>query len=131
MALPTPHIRPQREFSGQRFARHVAEGAPWVPWRWLGVDTSGFVARDTGIGAATASLATARIVRADPRMTAPPSSHDGEFQFLFVLSGALELRSAVLGIHTLHEGDSATIPAGAEVGIVAITHVEFLEVRKG
>ena len=58
MTLPTPHLLPERDFGGQRFVRHVAAAATWLPWR-----ASGFEMRDTGIAAATDGLAGARVVR--------------------------------------------------------------------
>ena len=128
MSLPTSQTRPLREFTGQRFVRHVAANAMWTPWPWLGCDTTGFVARDTGIGAATKGLAAARIVRADANMTTPVSSHAGKFLFLFVLRGVLQLVSAEHGDHTLQSDDSVTIPAGAEVSLHVVSQVEFLGV---
>src|SRR6185369_4473767 len=57
MNLPTPHLLPERDFGGQRFVRHIAAEAPWLPWR-----AKGFAMRDTGIGDATDGLAGARVV---------------------------------------------------------------------
>lgn len=58
LALPTPELYPQRDFSSQRFVRHVAAEATWSPWRM-----DGFEMRDTGIAAATAGLAGVRVLR--------------------------------------------------------------------
>ena len=85
MALPTPDRYPERDFSGQRFVRHIAAQASWSPWRM-----DGFEMRDTGIGAATAGLAGVRVLR-------PIAGHSGtgrqqhatEFCFYFVLNGHL------------------------------------------
>ena len=52
LALPTRHLRPQRDFGGQRFLRHRARDAVWGPAR-----LPGFSACDTGIAAATGGLA--------------------------------------------------------------------------
>lgn len=128
ISLPTSQVLPQREFGGQRFARHVAAEAPWAPWHWLGHATIGFEARDTGIAAATSGLAGAMIVRADIDSTTPVASHEGEFLFLFVLGGTLQLRSNSLGDHTMRAGDSVTIPSGNEMSLRAMEHVEFLRV---
>ena len=128
MTLPTSQVRRLREFSGQRFVRHRAADAVWLPWAWMGRKTAGFVASDTGISAATAGLAGARVVRAGTNAETPNAAHDGELLFLFLLSGTLHLHSATLPNQTLHGGDSVTIPAGAEVSLQAIDPVEFLEV---
>ena len=37
MSLPTPHLLPERDFGGQRFVRHVAAEARWLPWRATGI----------------------------------------------------------------------------------------------
>ena len=53
LELPTAARDPARDFSGQRFVRHEAERARYLPWR-----AEGFEARDTGIAAATCGIAT-------------------------------------------------------------------------
>ena len=126
--LPTPAVRALREFGGQRFVRHIAAESRWLPWIWMGQDGTGFEAQDSGISAATKSLAGVRIVRAGRVASAPLASHDGELLFLFLLKGALNLRSAALGEYTLHADDSVTIPPGANVSLHAETGAEFLEV---
>ncbi len=111
LPLPTPAVDSQRDFGGQRFARHVAVGAKWSPWR-----RPGFEARDAGIGAATDGLAGVRFVRPDPgaEPNAPRSgSHSGEFAFAFVLDGAISL--TIDGVeHRLESADCVTIPAGSD-----------------
>jgi mannose-6-phosphate isomerase-like protein (cupin superfamily) len=125
LQLPTGRDLPERSFGGQRFVRHLAADAPWIPWR-----IAGFEARDTGIGAATDGLAGARVVR--PRPGAAPSTaaapHAGEFMFLFVLAGALELEGEALGRHRLGADDCCVIPAGAAYSIRADAGLEMLEV---
>ncbi len=56
--LPNARLRPERDFDGQRFVRHVAQGSPWTPWR-----APGFALRDLGIATATGQLASAQVVR--------------------------------------------------------------------
>src|SRR6185312_6619942 len=115
LTLPTPHLLPERDFGGQRFVRHVAAAARWLPWR-----ANGFEARDTGIAAATDGLAGVRVVR--PRgasATAAFGSHGGEFLFLFVLAGEVGLDGEKLGQHRLQSGDSCVIPAGAAYALDA------------
>ena len=52
MTLPTPTLRPDREFDGQRFVHHKAETAHWTPFR-----LPGFSARDTAINDNTKGIA--------------------------------------------------------------------------
>ncbi len=121
LRLPNPQLRPQREFSGQRFVRHIAKQA-----RWHAV--GGFEMRNLGIGAATQGLAAARVVRAigptSPRVT---GRHDAEFDFLFVLAGAMTLDCE--GTHRLQAGDCASLPPGQDYAIDACTpDLQLLEV---
>jgi len=114
LELPTPEVRPERDFGGQRFVRHEAARATFEPWR-----LPGFEVRDLGITAATASLATAHVVR---RMKAtgasqqdPPSeAHHGELLFSFVLAGSARLHCAGAGAARLAAGDAFVIPPGHE-----------------
>ena len=128
MLLPTAQVRAMREFGGQRFVRHIAAESRWMPWTWMRHDTAGFEAQDSGINAATHARAAARIVRAARDACTPLASHDGELLFLFLLQGALHLRSEALGDHTLHADDSVTIPPGVNVSLHAEAGAEFLEV---
>ena len=131
LLLPTPQVRAMRAFGGQRFVRHIGAESRWLPWRWIGQDTIGFEAQDSGINAATKSLAGVRIVRAVRAARdayTSVASHDGELLLLFLLQGALHLRSESLGDHTLHADDSVTIPPGVNVSLHAKTGAEFLEV---
>ena len=129
MALPTSQCRALREFGGQRFAHHIAADAPWSAWTWMGQATLLFEAQDTGISAATDGLASALVVRAKAAdATTPIASHRGEFLFVFVLKGALRLKSATLGDHQLSAGDSVTIPSGVEASLRADAKAQFLAV---
>ena len=129
MTLPTPALRPDRRFGaplfgGQRFARHMAASAVWSPWR-----LDGFEARDTGIGAATGGLAGVRVVRPVAGRSGGASvSHQGEFQFAFVLKGALMLEGKELGRHRLSAGDCCVIPAGVAHSITPEPGLEMLDV---
>ncbi|MBB5499344.1 cupin domain-containing protein [Paraburkholderia sp. MM5384-R2] len=86
LSLPTTSFRPERDFNGQRFVRHVAKNASWKPWT-----SPGFVVTDTGIGAATDGLAGVRVVRAEGNGHEAARRHDTEFCFFFVLSGSLDV----------------------------------------
>ena len=122
--LPTPDLRPECLFGGQRFALHRAESATWVPHR-LPV----FEARAFGFGAATSGLAEARVVRST---AAPPShpalSHGGELLFLYVLSGSLQLQTAT-GTESLAADDCCVIPPDLVHCLTDVSEdVELLEV---
>lgn len=133
LALPTGQVLPDRDFGGQRFVRHIASSAVWQPWR-----TPGWQARDTGIAAATAGLASVLVVRPTPGSSAPGAAlgsdtpaltHRGEFLFWFVLAGELTLSSPTPGQHRLHSGDSCTIPDGSQCTLTGSETLELLEVR--
>jgi mannose-6-phosphate isomerase-like protein (cupin superfamily) len=123
LTLPTPDRYPERDFSGQRFVHHIAAAATWAPSR-----IGGFEASDTGIAEATGGLAGIRVVR--PKGVPAPArqSHDAEFCFYFVLSGAVavELDGAR---HVLSADDSIAIPGGmAYVLADASENLELLEI---
>src|SRR4051812_17104235 len=122
MPLPNGKVDSSREWSGQRFARHVAATAEWKPSQ-----IPGFEARDTGIGHATDGLASVRILRAFEQASGV-IEHSGEFLFFFVLSGELELQSEQFGAHQLWENESCVIPAEAKFALTAKPEVEMLEV---
>ena len=106
--LPTGVVDPDRGFGadGHRFVFHQAAGAMWTPSRLRGYET-----RDTGIGAATDDAAGVRVLR--PLDKPPPvtTSHQSEFQFHFVLDGAITLQRADDAPLRLHDGDSFVVPA--------------------
>jgi quercetin dioxygenase-like cupin family protein len=122
LPLPTGKLAPDRLFSGQRFARSVANGATWLPWR-----IAGFAARDTGIAAATSGLAGAAVVRSSGD-AAGTIQHDGEFLFFFVLRGELGVRGDGLDRHQLSQNESCVIPAGAGFELTGKQGMEMLAV---
>jgi quercetin dioxygenase-like cupin family protein len=105
LPLPTGDIRPDRDFDGQRFVRHVAAGAPYESWR-----IDGWEFRDTGIGGATAGLAGARVARPSTAAEGHWISHDTEFALLVVLSGGVTFETAESGRVRLGGADSVAIP---------------------
>jgi quercetin dioxygenase-like cupin family protein len=107
MTLPTPAVHPDRLFGGQRFCHSRARDARWTSWR-----VPGFEARDTGIGEATAGVASVQVAR--PRADAAPvaTRHTSDILFTFVLSGRLTLDADGHGAHGLEEGDAYVIPPG-------------------
>jgi quercetin dioxygenase-like cupin family protein len=105
MTLPTPVLRPDRDFAGQRFCRSEAAHAVWTPWR-----LHGFEARETGIGAATGGVASVKVARAAGPVHGEVTSHTSDILFAFVLSGSVTLRGDGQGAHALCEGDAYAIP---------------------
>jgi len=123
MTLPTPHLLPERDFGSQRFVRHVAAEAKWLPWR-----APGFEMRDTGIATATDGLAGARVVRPRGNGAATFGAHGGEFLFFFVLAGDMALEVQGHEAHRLKVNDSCVIPADVGYALEASGGTELLEV---
>lgn len=126
MTLPTGKFDPDRDFNGQLFVRHEVDKAVWHPWRF-----DGFAYRDLGIEAATHGLARVRVAKVDG--AADPGGktarHDGEFLFLFVLSGTGSLFVDGQGMFSLSHGDSTVIPAGVAFSVGSDADgLELLEV---
>jgi len=120
--LPTASHRPDRDFAGQRFVRHVAETARWE--RWL----DGYEQRDTGVGAATDGLAGARVLRPTANASRPAWTADGELDLLFVLDGSVRVELDGEPI-ALGGGDSVCVPAGTKVVVEEpSSDLEVLEV---
>ncbi|HEY9436112.1 MAG TPA: cupin domain-containing protein [Blastocatellia bacterium] len=123
MRLPTPEVLPERLFGGQRFALHRAREASWAPWR-----LDGFVARDTGVAAATKGLAAARVVKSKSAITATDGGRAGGLLFLFILQGALWIDCRGQGNHQLLAGASCVIPERMGYTLRAGAGLEMLEV---
>jgi quercetin dioxygenase-like cupin family protein len=121
LSLPTPLPQHERDYGGQRFVRHVAATANWRR------DGLGCLLRDCGIEIATGGLAGVRVLRAIP--PALPLAHEGEFRFLYVLAGKLQVRSPAHGLHRLSEDDCCVLPAGEPVQADASADCELLDVR--
>lgn len=105
--LPTGRVLPDRDFNGQRFVFHVAAQADWHPWRF-----EGWQYRDIGIEAATDGLAGVRVAKPVSTDRTPPSTHDAEFVFAFVLRGSMVLHVEGLDPQPLGTDDTVVIPAG-------------------
>lgn len=104
MTLPTPHLRPDREWQGQRFVHNVGADAAWHPFR-----LPGFIARDTTINDATKSVAGVQVVR---RGAGEPqwSSHTADIHFTFVMEGEMTLKGEGKDPYRLSAGDAFVIP---------------------
>ena len=130
LALPTPTLRAERLFNGQRFARHRAARAEWRPSH-----RAGFSSRDTGIAHATSGLASVRVLRGDggaQRAAHELRAQDGELLFGFILRGAVTLRCANRADELLGESDAFVVPRGMEHALTEATRdLELLEVAIG
>ena len=126
ITLPTAQLRPDRDFSGQRFVRHVAEQTPWLPWRH-----SGFEARNTGIDAATSGYASAMTIRAEKSAVIAESKHQHELMFMFVLSGSATLTTSnAREPKQLQAGTSVTLPSLLDYKLeVVADNTQFLIVE--
>lgn len=122
LLLPTAQVLTERLFDNQRFVRHIASEA-----KWIRSPMDGFEIRDTNISKATDGLAEVRVVRSTSEAKFC-NTHTGEFLFLFVLNGELELSSRETGNHQLKAGDSSVIPSGVEYNLQTSAGFEMLEV---
>ena len=123
MTLPTPQLRHDREWQGQRFVHNQGKGAPWQPFR-----IPGFEARDTTINANTKGVASAMVAR-PAGSAAPWTRHEGDILFTFVMSGEMTLEGECKEPFRLSPGDAFVIPPGLATRYGAATDdLELLEV---
>jgi quercetin dioxygenase-like cupin family protein len=106
MTLPTPDLRPDREWQGQKFVHNIGSDARWHPFR-----LQGFIARDTTINDATKSVAGVQVVR---RGAGNPqwAKHDADIHFTFVMEGSMTLEGEGKDPQSLAMGDAFVIPPG-------------------
>ncbi len=106
MELPTPHLRPEREWAGQRFVFNQAEGAVFAT-----TSVPGFVARDTTIAANTKGVASVLVLR---RGEGPVDwhAHNSDIHFTFVMEGTMTLEGEGKDPYALSAGDAFVIPPG-------------------
>jgi quercetin dioxygenase-like cupin family protein len=124
MSLPNAIVNPLRDFGGQVFCRSQAQHAIWKPWR-----LRGFEARDTGIGRATAGVASVHVARAAGDTGGQVTSHSSDILFTFVLSGSVTLRGDAQDAHLLTEGDAYVIPPHLRTSLSdASSDLQLLEV---
>ena len=105
--LPTPELRENRDYSGQRFVRHIAAETPTRPWR-----LSGWTARDSGIGAATDGLLNVQFLAAARDPSDEWYEVNEDFELLVVMRGHLVVEVDGAGRHPMRSGDSMAIPPG-------------------
>ncbi|MGB3148765.1 MAG: cupin domain-containing protein [Paracoccaceae bacterium] len=106
MTLPTPDLRPEREWDGQRFVHNLAKGANWVPFR-----QPGYQCRDTTISDNTSAMAGVQVVRKGQGVPAP-TRHDSDILFGFVMAGAMTLEGEGKDPFRLGPGDAFVTPPG-------------------
>ncbi|WP_022705263.1 cupin domain-containing protein [Pseudorhodobacter ferrugineus] len=106
MQLPTPHLRPTREWQGQRFVHNIGAKSPFHPFR-----IPGFDARDTTINANTKGVASVMVARPNGQ-PAPPTTHDTDILFTYVMSGEMTLQGTGKDPYRLTTGDAFVIPPG-------------------
>ncbi|RPH73880.1 MAG: cupin domain-containing protein, partial [Hyphomicrobiales bacterium] len=121
--LPTPDLRPEREWDGQRFVHSLAKEGAFKPFR-----IPGFEARDTTICANTRGVASVVVARPTGQ-AAPWTRHDGDILFTFVMSGGMVLEGQGKDPYRLASGDAFVIPPGMATRYGAPTpDLQLLEV---
>jgi quercetin dioxygenase-like cupin family protein len=122
MTLPTARD-PARSFVGQRFLRHVAADAPWLPF-------NGGQCQQTGLAEATGGIADALVIRPGGSAKIDFRAHDGELVFGFVLEGSAELERE--GRTRLGPADAFVIPPRGPWSLGALSEdFSFLHVTTG
>ncbi|WP_050521221.1 cupin domain-containing protein [Pseudorhodobacter antarcticus] len=122
LRLPTPYLRPDREWQGQRFVHNKGANAAFHPFR-----IPGFEARDTTINAGTKGVASVMVVR--PTGPAPATKHDTDILFTYVMSGQMTLTGAGKPSYRLTMGDAFVVPPGMATQYIDTTpDLQLLEV---
>ncbi len=110
ITLPTLTLRPDRDFSSQKFVRHIATETQWLPWRF-----PGFVSRNTGIDKATAGFASAETLCGEVGATITDTKKSHELFFVFVLNGSASLSTKDSNQKTiLNANSSVALPSNCE-----------------
>jgi len=106
MKLPTPHLRPDREWQGQKFVFNEVSKASWGAAR-----LPGFVSRDTTIATNTKGVAGVNVIR---KGQGSPvwASHDADIHFTFVMEGTMTLEGEGKAPYALEAGDAFVTPPG-------------------
>lgn len=109
LPLPNDRLDPERDFHGQRFVHHVAGVTPWAP------SEGGLLMRDSGVSQATGGLASVVTVRLDKGVEYEQPPHRGEFFFLFVIKGVVEV---VIRACPTSSSSNSSSGGGTEVEVV-------------
>ena len=123
LELPTPHLRPDREWQGQKFVHNVGATAAWD-----GARIPGFKARDTTISDNTKHLAGVQVLQ---RSYGAPvwTQHGADIHFTFVMAGSMLLEGQGCDPYKLEPGDAFVIPPGMATRYSDPTDdIELLEV---
>ena len=126
MTLPTPHLRPDRIWQGQRFVHNIGAQGQFHPFR-----IPGFEARDTTINENTQDVASVMVARPakDFGGPVPWTRHQGDILFTFVMSGEMTLQGEGKDPCRLSPGDAFVIPPGLATRYADTTpDLELLEV---
>ena len=126
MDLPTPNLRPDREWQGQRFVHNVGAKSAFAPFR-----IPGFEARDTTINANTKGMASVIVARpvSNPTGPAPATRHNTDILFTYVMSGEMTLSGEGKDPYRLTMGDAFVIPPGFKTQYLDATEdLQLLEV---
>ena len=107
---------------------HVAANA-----QWQALANSGFEYRDTEIARVTGGIGSVRIFRcivpsANASAPARMPIDDGEFVFLYVLDGYLNLSSEATGTQALSVDDACVIASAADFFMSATSPCTVLQV---
>ena len=125
--LPTEVVLRDRDYSGQRFVRHIAADTDTAPWR-----LAGWTARDSGIARATSGLLDVRFVAPDAssdEIDTTWAEVDTEFLLLVVMRGTVDLDRESAGRCTLGTGDSAALPSRTRHRLLSASgDLEMIEV---
>ena len=122
MTLPTPHLRPDRVWDGQRFVHNIGANGGFAAFR-----IPGFQARDTTINQGTQGVASVMVAR--PNGVAPWTTHQGDILFTYVMAGAMTLEGQGKDPYRLSMGDAFVIPPGMATRYADATDdLELLEV---
>jgi quercetin dioxygenase-like cupin family protein len=123
MELPTPHLRPDREWQGQKFVFNELSKAAWTDAR-----LPGFRSRDTTIATNTKGVAGVNVIRkgqGDPVW----ASRDADIHFTFVMAGTMTLEGEGEEPYALEAGDAFVTPPGMQTRYAAPSDdLELLEV---
>ncbi len=83
ITLPTVEVKPDHEFGGQRFVRHIAAKAPR-----RASNVAGFDVRETGIASATNGLASVTVLEPSRDVNEGPIADHAAGRFIFPLDGS-------------------------------------------
>lgn len=123
MELPNAEVNSDRDFAGQRFWRHQAARAQWLPSNY-----EGFSVADLGLKEASAGVASVRVHRSEARCPATTVAPSGQQRLLMVLAGQIAVEVAGDSL-ILKEGDCLVVPGNRAPSLGSLAASKFLEVH--